>query len=64
MLKTVQIRRCQGLEKVGDMYWLCATPSKYHFINCVSKNDSFVLKRDSAMWKNKVLLLFLQLSIG
>ena len=36
-VKIVQIRLCQGFQKLGDMWWLCAIPGKCSFINCVSK---------------------------
>ena len=49
MMKTGQIKRCQGLEKLRGMWWLCATTAEDFFVNCISKNDSFVSKRDLAM---------------
>ena len=59
MVKTEQKRCYQGLEKLWTHVVDAQSPIMLILINCVSKNDSFLSKRNLAMWKNtKFLLLF------
>ena len=47
MVKTRQIRRCQGLDKlVKHVAAMQNPPLMLFLIDCVSKNDSFVSEQD------------------
>ena len=64
MAKTEQIRRFQGLKIPGRHVVVMCNPIMFFLIDRVSKNDSFVSKKDLAMLKNLNILLMFSLILS
>ena len=64
MVKTEQVRSCQGLEKIRRNVAAMCNPHNVFFNRLRFKEHWFVLERDLAMSKNiNFILLFSQLYI-
>ena len=58
-------RMFKGLEKLGGMYWLCATPRKCFFLSIGFQKPIVLFQNEIWLCETtKFLLLFSQLSIG
>ena len=52
VVKTGQIKRWQGLEKLGDMWWLCATPHNVFFLSIAFKKTMVLFQNDIWLCEN------------